>query len=221
MLYYIYLENCTSCTHITTKNEKDPAPKKMSVRLTTSHGVIDINLHWKETPRTCRNFIELAKHGYFDGIIFHRLVPGFVAQTGDPYGDGRGGESIYGAYFDDEIVAKLSHNRRGVVSMANAGRNTNSSQFFLAFDELPHLDGKHTVFGQITDDTLGILDDIENVKLKKKKPVVPIKIFSASVLTNPWEDKPLPQGACIPEKPLVDAHGQSNLKKVKKNCSIM
>ena len=68
----------------------------MSVRLETSHGALVIKLHCKETPRTCRNFIELARHGYYDGIIFHRVVPDFVAQTGDPYGDGRGGESIYG-----------------------------------------------------------------------------------------------------------------------------
>lgn len=175
----------------------------MSVRLETSHGPIDIRLFTKETPRTCRNFIELAKHGYYDGIIFHRVVPDFVAQTGDPYGDGRGGESIYGPYFDDEISAKLSHDKKGIVSMANAGRNTNSSQFFLTFKDCPHLDGKHTVFGYVTDECLSVLDDIQVVKCKNKKPVEPVKIFTAQVIDNPWADDELPAGAVIPEKPLV------------------
>lgn len=103
-----------------------------------------------------------------------RVVPDFVAQTGDPYGDGRGGESIYGPYFDDEISAKLSHDRKGTVSMANASsRNTNSSQFFLTFKECPHLDGKHTVFGYVTEDCWPVLDDIQRVKCKNKKPVDP------------------------------------------------
>lgn len=177
----------------------------MSVQLDTSHGAITIRLYCKETPRTCRNFIELAKHGYYDGVIFHRVVPDFVAQTGDPYGDGRGGESIYGPYFDDEISAKLSHDRKGIVAMANAGRNTNSSQFFFTFKECPHLDGKHTVFGYVTDDSLSVLDDIQIVKCssKNQRPVNPIKIFSAQVLENPWADEPLPPNSAIPEKPLV------------------
>jgi len=183
----------------------------MSVRLETSHGALLIRLHCKETPRTCRNFIELARHGYYDGIIFHRVVPDFVAQTGDPYGDGRGGESIYGPYFDDEISAKLSHDRAGIVSMANAGRNSSSSQFFLTFKECPHLDGKHTVFGYVTPETLSVLEDIQRVPCKNKKPVTPIKIFSAQVLENPWQDEELPEGASIPEKPLVQE---------KKKCSI-
>eukprot|EP00462_Mataza_sp_D1_P002977 CAMPEP_0175103080 /NCGR_PEP_ID=MMETSP0086_2-20121207/8852_1 /TAXON_ID=136419 /ORGANISM="Unknown Unknown, Strain D1" /LENGTH=137 /DNA_ID=CAMNT_0016378079 /DNA_START=60 /DNA_END=469 /DNA_ORIENTATION=- len=136
----------------------------MSVKLITSHGTMNVILYHKECPRTCRNFVELCYHGYYDGVLFHRVIPEFVAQTGDPYGDGHGGESIYGPYFDDEIVAKLSHDRRGIVSMANAGRNTNSSQFFITFKTAPHLDGKHTVFGYLTDETVGCLDDIEVVK---------------------------------------------------------
>jgi len=184
----------------------------MSVKLVTSHGTLNINLYWKETPKTCRNFIELCKHGYYDGVIFHRVIPDFVCQTGDPYGDGRGGESIYGPYFEDEIVAKLSHDSKGIVSMANAGRNTNSSQFFVTFRPVPHLDGKHTVFGAVSEDTQAVLDDIAVVKTKNKKPVVPVKIFTAQVVENPWHNQPLPAGCNIPEKPLINDKGKCTIQ---------
>lgn len=184
----------------------------MSVKLVTTHGDILLTLYWKETPRTCRNFIELAKAGYYDGVVFHRVIPDFVCQTGDPLGDGRGGESIYGPYFDDEIVAKLSHDRKGVVAMANAGRNTNSSQFFLTFKAVPHLDGKHTVFGQVSEECLSVLDDIALVPCKDKKPIKAVKIFSATVLDNPWQDQPLPPNTAVPEKPLVTDKGKCSIQ---------
>lgn len=183
----------------------------MAVKLLTSHGTLVINLYHKETPRTSRNFIELSKHGYYDGVIFHRIISDFVAQTGDPYGDGRGGESIWGQYFEDEIVAKLSHDRVGIVSMANAGRNTNSSQFFITFKAVPHLDGKHTVFGYVSEESKQVLMDISHAKVDaKKKPTTPVKIFSAQVTDDPWKDKVLPTGASIPEKPLVGDESKSN-----------
>mmetsp|Transcript_17479 Transcript_17479/g.38075 ORF Transcript_17479/g.38075 Transcript_17479/m.38075 type:complete len:191 (-) Transcript_17479:189-761(-) len=175
----------------------------MSVSLDTSHGKITIQLFWRECPRTCRNFVELSKSGYYDGLLFHRLIPDFITQTGDPFGDGTGGESIYGPTFEDEIVAKLSHDSRGIVAMANAGRNTNSSQFFITFRPCPHLDGKHTVFGKVVEG-MSVVDEIQLVKTdKKKKPVKPIKIFAANVEHDPWEGEKLPSGAAIPEKPLV------------------
>jgi cyclophilin family peptidyl-prolyl cis-trans isomerase len=139
----------------------------------------------------------------FARSLAQRVVADFVAQTGDPLGDGSGGESIYGPYFEDEIVARLSHNRKGILAMANAGRNTNSSQFFFTLRAAPHLDGKHTVFGQVTDDTLAVLDDISRVPTKDKVPTKPVKIFSATVTEDPWRGQPLPAGASIPEKPLV------------------
>lgn len=145
-----------------------------------------------------------ANLGYYDGVIFHRVVPGFVAQTGDPHGDGSGGESIYGTMFDDELVGRLSHNRRGIVSMASSGHNTNGSQFFFTFRDCTQLDGTHTIFGYVDAKSLSVLDEIEVAKTKHKRPVNPIKIFTATVCENPWQDQPLPPGAYLPDKPLVE-----------------
>ncbi|TFJ85391.1 hypothetical protein NSK_003350 [Nannochloropsis salina CCMP1776] len=93
---------------------------------------------------------ELARSGYYNGTIFHRIIKDFMIQGGDPTGTGRGGESIYGGKFEDEITRDLKHTGAGIVSMANAGPNTNGSQFFLTLGPTPWLDGKHTIFGRIS-----------------------------------------------------------------------
>ncbi|CAJ1335331.1 unnamed protein product [Effrenium voratum] len=198
----------------------------MAARVETSMGSLRLTLHYSKTPLTSRNFLELAKSGYYDGCIVHRVVPGFMMQTGDPdptSSNGSGGESIYGPTFQDEIVASLSHDRTGVVSMANAGFNTNSSQFFITFQACEHLDGKHTIFGQVEDSDLATLREMECVKVGKGdrlvlailsmikstpkwlclRPTKPIKIFGIHVEEDPWAGHPLPPGACIPDKPLV------------------
>ncbi|KAA8518548.1 hypothetical protein F0562_016022 [Nyssa sinensis] len=88
-------------------------------------------MYYKHAPRTCRNFIELSRRGYYDNAKFHRIIKDFIVQGGDPTGTGRGGESIYGSKFEDEINPKLKHTGAGIISMANAGPNTNGSQFFI------------------------------------------------------------------------------------------
>mmetsp|Transcript_74000 Transcript_74000/g.239233 ORF Transcript_74000/g.239233 Transcript_74000/m.239233 type:complete len:189 (+) Transcript_74000:92-658(+) len=180
----------------------------MAVRIDTSMGSVEVVLHHKEAPRTCRNFIELAKAGYYDGCVFHRVVKGFMCQTGDPDPNsqhGSGGESIYGPTFMDEMTASLSHNKTGIVSMANAGLNTNSSQFFFTFKACEHLDGKHTIFGYIEEKDWNVLRMIEAVKVgKSDRPVKAIKIFCCHIEEDPWAGEPLPPGASIPEKPLVN-----------------
>ncbi|EPE08488.1 peptidyl-prolyl cis-trans isomerase-like 1 [Ophiostoma piceae UAMH 11346] len=119
------------------------------VALETSMGTITLELYTTHAPRTCKNFATLASRGYYDGTIFHRIISDFMVQGGDPTGTGRGGESIYGEKFEDEISPALKHTGAGVLSMANSGPNTNGSQFFLTLAPTPWLDGKHTIFGRV------------------------------------------------------------------------
>ena len=112
----------------------------------TSKGRMVIELYQDEAPKTVENFVTLAKKGFYNGIIFHRVIPGFMIQTGDPTGTGRGGP---GYSFADEFSPALRHDSAGVVSMANAGPNTNGSQFFITLVPTPFLDDKHSVFGRV------------------------------------------------------------------------
>jgi peptidyl-prolyl cis-trans isomerase B (cyclophilin B) len=112
----------------------------------TTKGNIRLKLHDDETPRTCANFEKLAKQGFYDGLVFHRVIPDFMIQTGCPHGTGTGGP---GYKFEDEFVKDLKHDGPGVLSMANAGPNTNGSQFFITHVATPWLDGKHSVFGRV------------------------------------------------------------------------
>jgi len=113
-----------------------------------SGGKIDINLFGAEAPLTVENFVNLSRTGFYDGVTFHRVIPGFMAQGGDPTGTGSGGP---GYDFGDEFHRDRRHDKPGILSMANAGPGTNGSQFFITFGPTPHLDGKHTVFGEVTD----------------------------------------------------------------------
>jgi len=114
--------------------------------LETSKGEIVIDLYPDKTPVTVANFANLIQRGYYDGLTFHRVIPDFMVQGGDPDGNGRGGP---GYRFQDEIVADLKHSGPGILSMANAGPGTNGSQFFITHVATPWLDGKHTVFGKV------------------------------------------------------------------------
>jgi len=120
------------------------------VTLETSMGEVECELYWYHSPKTCRNFSELANRGYYNNVKFHRVITGFMIQTGDPTGTGRGGSSIYGPHFEDEIHKELKHTGAGILSMANSGPNTNGSQFFITLAPAQWLDGNHTVFGRIS-----------------------------------------------------------------------
>jgi peptidyl-prolyl cis-trans isomerase-like 1 len=115
----------------------------------TNMGTIEVELFADQTPKTVENFVGLAEKGYYNGIIFHRVIKDFMLQAGDPTGTGRGGASFWGGKFEDEFVSDLKHDTPGMLSMANAGPNTNGSQFFITLVPTPWLDGKHTVFGKV------------------------------------------------------------------------
>jgi peptidyl-prolyl cis-trans isomerase A (cyclophilin A) len=119
----------------------------VKVKIETTMGDIYADLYAKEVPKTVENFVTLAKKGFYDGIIFHRVIPDFMIQTGDPTGTGMGGP---GYQFADEFSPNLKHDKAGVLSMANSGPNTNGSQFFITEGPTPHLNNRHSVFGQVT-----------------------------------------------------------------------
>lgn len=174
----------------------------------TNYGDISFVLFEEEAPKTVKNFVKHAKNGYYDGVIFHRVIKDFMIQGGDPTGTGMGGESVYGGSFEDEFSSKL-FNLRGALSMANAGPNTNGSQFFIVTaqqipnmmieqlkqvgypDEIleayeqdggtPWLDQKHTVFGHVNEG-MDIVEKIEQVETgPQDKPVEKVVIESITV----------------------------------------
>mmetsp|Transcript_30156 Transcript_30156/g.46143 ORF Transcript_30156/g.46143 Transcript_30156/m.46143 type:complete len:743 (-) Transcript_30156:109-2337(-) len=150
--------------------------------LRTTMGDIHIRLFPNETPKTVENFCGHARNNYYDNVIFHRVIKSFMLQTGDPLGDGTGGESIWGGEFEDEFIRDLRHDRPFTVSMANAGPGTNGSQFFITTVPTPWLDNKHTVFGRVTRG-MDVCSAIENTKVDElDKPLDEISIVSIDIL---------------------------------------
>ncbi len=135
-------------------NNNDKEFNSMSDSITvaiikTNMGIIEIEFYTDKTPKTVENFVGLAEKGYYNGVVFHRVIKKFMIQSGDPTGTGRDGTSLWGGKFEDEFVSDLKHDTPGILSMANAGPNTNGSQFFITLIATPWLDGKHTVFGKV------------------------------------------------------------------------
>ncbi|KAI5121089.1 hypothetical protein M0805_008602 [Coniferiporia weirii] len=158
-----------------------PSPLAHSATIHTSEGDIHMRLFPEHAPRAVENFVGHARSGYFEGVIFHRVIPKFMIQTGDPLGDGTGGDSIWGREFEDEFTSELRHDRPYTVSMANAGPNTNGSQFFITTTATPWLDNKHTIFGRVHRG-LEVVHTIENVRANKAdKPFEDIKIINVEV----------------------------------------
>ncbi len=144
----------------------DPA-KRYTATIATDRGDIVVELFADKAPRTVNNFVFLAREGFYDGVTFHRVIPGFMAQGGDPTGSGRGGP---GYRFEDEFHADLRHDGPGVLSMANAGPGTNGSQFFITHGPTPHLDDRHTVFGRVVEGMDVVLDIPERDPMKAREP---------------------------------------------------
>ena len=147
--------------------------------LETNMGTIKLELFAAETPVTVQNFVKLCKNGFYDGLIFHRVIYGFMIQGGCPKGDGTGGP---GYVIKDEFVSSLRHNTPGILSMANAGPNTGGSQFFITLAATPWLDGKHTIFGKVVEG-MDVVQSIGKVrKDSHDRPVEAVRIKSAKVV---------------------------------------
>eukprot|EP01128_Nolandella_sp_AFSM9_P002626 TRINITY_DN13001_c0_g1_i1.p1 TRINITY_DN13001_c0_g1~~TRINITY_DN13001_c0_g1_i1.p1 ORF type:complete len:453 (-),score=145.01 TRINITY_DN13001_c0_g1_i1:5-1291(-) len=161
------------------------------VILKTTVGLLDIELWAKECPLACRNFVQLCLEGYYDNLIFHRIVKDFLVQTGDPTGTGDGGtDSIYGGHFKDEVNQRLRFSHRGIVACASFGKNQNGSQFFITLAPTPNLDRKHTVFGKVTGESIYNLNSLGNyqVDANDRPEGKPPRILSVEVVLNPFDD---------------------------------
>lgn len=151
-------------------NESKPV-NDIKIILHTSKGDIEATIFASKVPMTAANYLNLAKKGYYNGLTFHRVIPNFMIQGGDPTATGSGGP---GYKFADEIVPTLKHDKAGIFSMANAGPGTNGSQFFITHLPTPHLDGKHTVFGEVTKG-----QDVVN-KIEKGDKITTIDVLDAT-----------------------------------------
>jgi cyclophilin family peptidyl-prolyl cis-trans isomerase len=169
---------------------KETQTKKESKEMTvaimeTNMGVIELQLFADQTPKTVENFVGLADSGYYNGVTFHRVIPNFMIQGGDPTGTGRGGQSIWGKKFEDEIVPSLVFEKPGILAMANSGPNTNGSQFFITVAPTAWLDGNHTIFGQVIEG-MDVVYAISKVPTSKPgdKPLEPVVMESVTIETR-------------------------------------
>ena len=225
----------------------EPQPTASAI-LHTTLGEISVELFAKQTPLTCRNFLQLALDGYYDNTDFHRLVPGFILQGGDPTGTGNGGESIYdggafsgeldpwpmderrgknagpqGINFKDEFHSRLKFNRRGLLAMANEGRiDTNGSQFFFTLDKADELNGKNTLFGRVAGDTIYNLMKIGESEVAEgtERLLYPVKIQRVEILVNPFDDMTKRSRVAI-QAPSKTVAGTKDKKKKRKGGKNM
>jgi len=175
-MYRFMLALSILLTNMLTAMQNNPV-----VTLETTQGNIEITLRPDIAPKACENFIGLSKKGYYNGVIFHRVIQNFMIQGGDPTGTGRGGDSLWGTTFADEFSPAVKFDRPGLLAMANRGPATNGSQFFITCAPTPWLNNKHTIFGEVTSG-MDVVKKIENSeKDAQDKPKTPIKIVSVTV----------------------------------------
>ena len=158
------------------------ANEKLVAKINTNMGEIEIELFTDKAPKTVENVVGLAVQEYYNGVIFHRVIDNFMIQGGDPTGTGSGGKSYFGDSFADEFHKDLKHTGPGILSMANAGPNTNGSQFFITLVPTPWLDGKHSIFGQVING-LDVVNKIGKVQTSKPfdKPVKDVVIEKVTI----------------------------------------
>lgn len=159
--------------------QENEVVKNPIVVVETNLGTFEITLKPDVAPKTCENFLGLVEKHYYDGIVFHRVIKNFMVQCGDPTGTGAGGESIWGKSFADEFKSSVKFDKPGLLAMANRGPNTNGSQFFITTTLTPHLNMRHTIFGEVTTG-YDIVKKIETSPTAAgDRPVQPIKIVKA------------------------------------------
>ena len=152
------------------------------VAIVTNLGQIVVKLFPNIAPKACENFLGLADKHYYDGVTFHRVIPQFMIQGGDPTGTGAGGESIWGASFTDECKMDVRFDRPGLLAMANRGPNTNGSQFFITTASTPWLNGKHTIFGEVVEG-FDVLNKIEMTKTdSQKRPFESVRMIEVKII---------------------------------------
>lgn len=178
IIFSVFILSCTSNGQKEIKKQEDTKinleeyltlknNEKLIAIMKTSMGTIELELFPNEAPKTVKNFVGLSLKGFYDGVIFHRVIKDFMIQGGDPTGTGRGGASIYGGPFEDEFSPSLKHDSPGILSMANAGPNTNQSQFFITVVPTPWLDLKHTIFGKVING-MEVVREINSVPTDEK-----------------------------------------------------
>ncbi|KAI9716626.1 MAG: Peptidyl-prolyl cis-trans isomerase cyp8 [Chrysothrix sp. TS-e1954] len=191
------------------------------LRLSTTHGPLTLELHTEHAPRAAWNFLTLAKRGYYNAVPFHRNIPRFMIQGGDPSGTGRGGESCWGKskpFKDEWGGSPLTHAERGTVSMANKGKDTNTSQFFVTYRGVKHLDRKHTVFGRVLLDadegeSEETLKRLESVKTEEgDRPVEECAISDVTVFVDPFEEYARAHGLSLDGETLQTLKGAEDVQ---------
>ena len=170
------------------KEEGFVMPEQAVMVIETNRGTVEVELFCKVAPLACENFIRLAEKGYYNGVVFHRVIKDFMIQGGDPTGTGRGGKSIWGKPFKDECTPELKFDKPGLLAMANAGPSTNGSQFFITTVNTPWLNGRHTIFGKVVEG-YDVVEKIESVPTSKDgKPLKEQKILKAYLKEGNRED---------------------------------
>ena len=182
LLTFLVVGMHLTLTSICSSEETADMPKtEPIIVLETNQGNIEIKLWPTVAPKTCENFLGLLGKKYYDGIIFHRVIKNFMLQGGDPTGTGRGGESLWGGKFEDEVTAQIKFDKKGLLAMANAGPGTNGSQFFITTVPTPWLNMNHTIFGEVISG-YETVEKIENTAVDgSDKPVETQKIIKAYV----------------------------------------
>lgn len=181
------------CAQNETKQDNQPTTKSENVKvetdsntttvavIKTNMGTFEAELYPDKAPKAVENFTDLAESGYYKGVIFHRVIPDFMIQGGDPTGTGMGGESTWGRPFEDEVNTGLVFDSPGMLAMANSGPNTNGSQFFITVAKTPWLNGHHTIFGKIINGMDAVYAISKVQRNKQDKPLKDVKIESITI----------------------------------------